>query len=112
MIKDSEVWTWGEKTASVVELASLKMWGVHTVGSTLMPYLKRCMNERLRETRFIRSSLLLVDVLEEEPDSREAEHEERPVHDPLVVLEPGGPREQRVLGSVDPVGTTQNVWTA
>ena len=42
MIKDSEVWTWGEKTASVVALASLKMCGVHTVGSTLMPYLK-CM---------------------------------------------------------------------
>ena len=40
MIKDSEVWTWGEKTASVVALASLKMCGVHTVGSTLMPYLK------------------------------------------------------------------------
>ena len=44
MIKDSEVWTWGEKTASVVALASLKMCGVHTVGSTLMPYLK-CMKE-------------------------------------------------------------------
>ena len=41
MIKDSEVCTWGEKTASVVALASLKMRGVHTVGSTLMPYLKK-----------------------------------------------------------------------
>ena len=53
-------------------------------------------------TRFIRNDHLLVDVLQEEPDSGQAEHEERPVHDPLVVLEPGGPREQRVLGSVDP----------
>ena len=52
MIKDSEVWTWGEKTASVVALASLKMCGVHTVGSTLMPYLK-CMKGGLREARCI-----------------------------------------------------------
>ena len=106
MIKDSEVWTWGEKTASVVALASLKMRGVHTVGSTLMPYLKKCMKRgcvNAAKGILSRNNILLVDVLEEEPDSRQAEHEERPVHDPLVVLEPGGPREQRVLGSVDPV---------
>ena len=40
-----------------------------------------------------KNCLRLVDVLQEEPDAGQAQHEERPVHDPLVVLEPRGPRE-------------------
>ena len=44
-IRDMEVWRWGEKTVSVVvAFASLKMCGVHTLGSTLMPYLKYIQN--------------------------------------------------------------------
>ena len=44
----------------------------------------------------------LVDVLQEQPDARQAQHEKRPVHDPLVVLESRGPRKERVLWPVDP----------
>ena len=89
-----EVWRWGEKTASVVAFASLKMCGVHTLGSTLMPYLKYHHSElTLLFRKEQKNCLRLVDVLQEEPDAGQAQHEERPVHDPLVVLEPGGPRE-------------------
>ena len=46
--------------------------------------------------------LQLVDVLQEEPDAGQAQHEERPVHDPLVILESRGPRKEGVLGPMDP----------
>ena len=87
------MWRWGEKTASVVAFASLNMCGVHTLGSTLMPYLKYIKNLLCCFLKKKKNCLLLVDVLQEEPDAGQAQHEERPVHDSLVVLEPRGPRE-------------------
>ena len=95
------MWRWGEKTASVVAFASLNMCGVHTLGSTLMPYLKYIKNLLCCFLKKKKNCLLLVDVLQEEPQSAHGEQEECPVDHSLVVLESRSAGYERVSRAVD-----------